>query len=351
MSNMPKYEALAQELKNEIENGTYPVGGKLPIEMDLVSKYKVSRHTVRQALAKLENIGLIESRQGSGTFVKNNDNIRQQSKIIVVMIRYIEEYIFIPILKGIEEELSKKGYSILISPTKNRIDEERKILIECMNRQVDGIIAEGVRSARPNPNLDLYKQLSDKKIPIVFIDNYYDGMSEQICVGMDDYAGGQELVEYLYQKGRRKITGIFKEESKAGQQRYLAFAQTLIKYEIFPKDEDIIWYDTEIERELFTEKMIDRLCEYDGVICYNDIIAVDLINLLRKHGKHVPRDIAVVSFDNSIYSEISSIKITSLDHPKEKMGEVAAKKVINMIEGRIEKSIIFPWKLIEKESC
>lgn len=350
MSNIPKYEALAQELKSEIENGIYPVGGKLPIEMELVAKYKVSRHTVRQALAKLENMGLIESRQGSGTFVKNNDDIRQPSKLIVVMLRYIDEHIFIPILRGIEEELSKKGYSILISPTKNRIDEERKVLVECMTRQVDGIIAEGVRSARLNPNLDLYKQLSDRKIPIVFIDSYYDGMSEQICVGMDDYAGSKQLVDYLYQKGKRKITGVFKEETKAGQQRYLGFAQSLIKYGILPKDENIIWYDTENASDLFSEKIITRLDEYDAIICYNDDIAFKLIESLKKYGKDVPKDVAVVSFDNSIYSEMSSVKITSLNHPKEKMGEIAAKKLINMIEGKLEESIILPWQLIEKES-
>ena len=65
----PIYVEVAEELRRRIETGTYPVGGRLPTETALTDEFHVSRSTVRLALASLEDAGLIDRRQGSGTRV------------------------------------------------------------------------------------------------------------------------------------------------------------------------------------------------------------------------------------------------------------------------------------------
>jgi GntR family transcriptional regulator len=65
----PLYARLVQILKREIVSGVYPVGSNLPTEERLCRRFKVSRHTVREALRHLRGAGLVASRRGAGTTV------------------------------------------------------------------------------------------------------------------------------------------------------------------------------------------------------------------------------------------------------------------------------------------
>src|SRR3954471_21207098 len=64
-----KYRRIADDLRSGIAGGEYVPGGALPGENDLMSRYKVARMTVRQALAELQREGLAVARRGSGVYV------------------------------------------------------------------------------------------------------------------------------------------------------------------------------------------------------------------------------------------------------------------------------------------
>jgi DNA-binding GntR family transcriptional regulator len=68
-SGTPRYQRLAEDLLARLRRGEFPVGGMLPTEVALAAEYSVSRHTVREALRMLEELGLVERLQGSGTSV------------------------------------------------------------------------------------------------------------------------------------------------------------------------------------------------------------------------------------------------------------------------------------------
>lgn len=63
----PKYQAIASELKAQIQAGKYQDTNMLPTEFSLIDEFQVSRQTIRQALAILEQDGYIEKRRGSGS--------------------------------------------------------------------------------------------------------------------------------------------------------------------------------------------------------------------------------------------------------------------------------------------
>ncbi len=67
----PRYKQLAEQLIAEIKSGRLRVGAAFPGELDLVQRFKISRHTVREALRMLEELGLIERRRGVGTIVRS----------------------------------------------------------------------------------------------------------------------------------------------------------------------------------------------------------------------------------------------------------------------------------------
>jgi DNA-binding GntR family transcriptional regulator len=65
----PRYAILREELQGRIQDGTYRVGDLLPTELELQEEFGLSRHTVREALRQLIDMGLVRRRQGSGTQV------------------------------------------------------------------------------------------------------------------------------------------------------------------------------------------------------------------------------------------------------------------------------------------
>ncbi len=68
-SHSPLYKQLMRKLRADIANGVYPVHSRIPSEQELCETYKVSRVTVRKALAELTQEGLLNRQQGKGTFV------------------------------------------------------------------------------------------------------------------------------------------------------------------------------------------------------------------------------------------------------------------------------------------
>ena len=156
MKEKAKYIHLFEELKRRILQGEYQNGQRLPGENEMAGEFSMSRQTVRQALSLLEQEGFIQRRQGSGTYVRRVERRRERSWNVGVMATYISEYIFPSILRGIEGELSEEGFFPLLSATKNRVDNERRILEDYMEKRVDGLIVEGTKIALPNPNLHLY---------------------------------------------------------------------------------------------------------------------------------------------------------------------------------------------------
>lgn len=355
MKSGAKYQILFETLKEGIQQGKYGGGEKLPGETELAQTYGFSRQTVRQALSLLEQEGLIQRRQGSGTYVKELAVRKKRSWNVGVMATYISEYIFPPVLRGIEEELSANGFFPMISATKNRVDNERQILEGYLDKQIDGLIVEGTKSALPNPNLALYEKLRERGIPVVFFNGYYPALENTVSVTMNDKRGGQEAVNYLASRGHKKIGAIFKGDDMQGTQRYAGYLAGMLENNLLLRDEWVLWYNSESKDQIFAteegkELVLKALADCTAVICYNDEIAAKLVHALLEKGISIPGQKAVLSFDNSLISEISPVRITSLDHPKEQLGACAARKLVTLMNGGEAKSVQLDWGFSEKDS-
>lgn len=76
----PKYQRIADALRAAVRAGEYAAGERMPAETDLVEQYEVSLPTIRQALGVLRAEGLIESRHGIGTFVRDARRLQRRSR-------------------------------------------------------------------------------------------------------------------------------------------------------------------------------------------------------------------------------------------------------------------------------
>ena len=350
-----KYQMVADALRTGILDGTYQK--TLPTELALCDRFQVSRQTVRQALSLLESERLIDRRQGSGSHIRERkEPVPHRRLSIAVVTTYISDYIFPSILREIEAVCSENNSAPLLFATQNQFDNERKILQTLLGmEQLDGVLVEGTKTGLPNPNIALYRQLMDKGIPLVFMHGNYEQLPDTLSVLDDNVAGGRMLVEYLYRKGHRKIAGIFKYDDLQGRQRFVGYLDAMQELGLSLADKDILWYSTDQKdsflRDGFSVTWTDELLSRStALICYNDEIASRVVSYLTKKGISIPGDVAVVSFDNSQYSEMSIPRITSLSHERHNVGRLAAELLFRHLRGEPCSSQLAPWVLMEKES-
>ena len=352
----PKYQIVADALRAGILDGTWQK--TLPTEQALCTRFQVSRQTVRQALSLLESECLIDRRQGSGSHIREQreSSAPRRRLAIAVITTYISDYIFPSILREIESVCSENDSAPLLFATQNQFANERKILNTLLGlEQLDGVLVEGTKTGLPNPNIRLYQKLMDRGIPLVFMHGNYEQLPGTLSVLDDNIGGGRMLVEYLYNKGHRRIAGIFKYDDLQGRQRFIGYLDAMQEFGLSPEDKNILWYSTD-QKERFLRDGTDdtRAGEFfsscSAVVCYNDEIASRVVSYLSRTGISIPGDIAVVSFDNSQYSELSIPRITSLTHEPYNVGRMAAELLFSHIRGESCSSKLAPWTLIEKES-
>lgn len=350
-----KYRMIADQLRINIETGLYEGRATLPTEHALMREFQVSRQTIRQALALLEVDGFIKKRQGSGSHILPHTAAPVHRRTIAIVTTYITDYIFPSILREAENVLSANGCTPSLFATQNKISNERRILKTLLEMNIDGLLIEGTKSALPNPNLDLYQQLLDKGIPLIFIHGNYSNFPGTHFVLNDNFGGGKMLVEHLYAKGYRNIAGIFKNDDIQGHQRYAGYAAALRDFCLTVEDDHVFWYDTDQKECILSDEGRLAAVEYtlkgcDAVVCYNDEIALQLVRFLLKKRVRIPEDLAIVSFDNSRLSEMSPVPITSLSHDNYNIGKIAAEKLVSLLRGDPCQSEFVPWTLVERTS-
>lgn len=340
-----KYAELAGKLREDIRTGKYTTGQKLPSENKLTALTGYSRQTVRQAMGVLKDEGYVTKSQGSGTYVCSLVPKHKATRNIAVITTYIQEYIFPNILHGIDDVLSMSGYSYMLSATRNQVGNERRILTELLQKPIDGLIVEGTKTAIPNPNLDLYGRFFEQGLPIVFMHNYYPDLKNPLYVVADDRAGGRIACELLLQKGHRRIAGIFKSDDMQGHRRYIGYVDALYGAGLSVEDANVIWYTTETRDRILEIYATEALRGCTAVVCYNDEVALQVINTMQANGLFIPEDMEIASFDNSSVAQLSATPFLSLISPKENLGRLAAEKLLNCISGEAETSTVLPWSL------
>lgn len=352
-----KYQAVADALRAHIQAGKYAGATVLPSEFAIAQEYQVSRQTVRQALSLLARDGLIETKRGSGSHILRAAAPAACHHTIAVIVTYIGDYVFPSILREIEDVLSRQECTSSIFATQNRVSNERKILTRLLEQPVDGILVEATKSALPNPNLDLYRQLTGKNIPLVFIHGYYSDLPESHFVLDANYDGGLMLSRYLADQGYTRIGGVFKSDDIQGHGRYAGYAAGLRERGLALKDQNVFWFNTETKNTMLNgddspiRTFFDNVLEnVDSFVCYNDEIAYFFEQQLQKRGVSIPEDVALVSFDNSNYSGLAPVPITSLSHGTENTGRTAAQMILRLLRGEYCQSVQVPWEMIERQS-
>lgn len=330
-----KYSQLIQFIKDEVASGKLKKGDRIYTEGELCKAFNISRQTVRQAVSLLIKEGLLESRQGSGTYVVRTFAPQTSSLSIGVISSNMDEYIFPAQVNGIEHTLSKNGYSLQLILTHDKFELEAKTLKSFIDKGVDGLLFEPSKSALPSLNLHYYQKLQQLHVPMIMI-NANNTQLDIPYIGLDDRKGGYIAAEHLTSMGHKTIAGIFKLDDYQGHLRYSGFMEMMQESGLIQNEKSVLWYSTETYNALFSgiqdAHVVESLKGCTAVFCYNDQVACLLIQLLRRNGIDVPNDISIIGYDDSNLATINTPNLTTIKHPGYDLGVMAAKQLLQLIQ-------------------
>lgn len=326
-----KYSALADWLREQIASGRFASGDRLPTEQEFGRRFGLSRDTVRKGLAAMEKEGLIYKVRGSGTFVREAAQTPQasNSRHVGVMMNDVDNYIFPTIVRGISGVLDEAGYTLSIQITSNQISKERAILEDFASGDYAGLIIEPTRAALPPVNYDMYEMLSQIK-PAVLIHAKIPTLP-MTSVTMGDERAGYKLTSWLLSQGLRNVCIFCKFDEQTGTQRYLGYAHAYQDAGLPIPDGNIFWVPGDRLLEPFDEPVLPHVLEAitccEAVICHDDRLALKVRRFMSAHG--IPAKL-VCGFDSSDLAR--EYHIPSASHPKEKLGEEAARRLLEKIK-------------------
>ena len=172
------------------------------------------------------------------------------------------------------------------------------------------------------------KLKSKASIPIIFLD-FYDKDLAQDAVVADNFYGMYLMTEYMFSKGVDELGFVGSIYATSSiMDRYLGFVKSML---LHGKNIEKKWVvedrDNLGQMKIELPKTLPR-----GFVCNCDLAASMLIEKLNERGLKVPRDIAVVGFDNYLYPGLADLKITSYEVNTRAMAKVAVEKVLKQIK-------------------
>lgn len=176
-SSQAKHERLRDHFISELRVGRLKPGQAIPTEQSLMETLGVARATIRQAMASLENDGLIRRVQGKGTFVE--DDVRRKLKrgqdIFALVVPETREGFYPSLLHGFETAASGIDYQTIISNTDNDVERQGNVVLQLIDKEVGGV-AINTSDIRPTPAFQI-RQLQKHGIPVVFCHRGVEGVS------------------------------------------------------------------------------------------------------------------------------------------------------------------------------
>lgn len=187
----------------------------------------------------------------------------------------------------------------------------------------------------------------------VFMLNGFLNLPNVYGVLSDERAGVEDCVRLLAARGRRHIAFFVDRPTPSSVLKTQGFKNGMAALGVPERD---LWIYDGVDGSLDggADTLRRALAEHpdlDGLICSLDIIACGALRALRESGVAVPQDVAVIGIDNSVYAEICTPRLTSLDNMILDSGVTIAHKLIDCLEGRTsnQRTLLYT-AIVERES-
>lgn len=330
-----KFRLVASFLRQQIVEGRYPVGMRLPTEQELAKTHKVGINTVRRAINSLVDEGIVRRRQGSGTFVAAVPPAEggvKRARFVGVLVPSTA-YLFPRIIQGIERVMTAAGVRVILSSSEYNLQLEEEQLGHLLEAGVDGLLMV--------PNLHLMEdpqghvdRLRNLPVPYVLVerrppDPAPDDATAYVCT--NHVGGAYGAVRNLAALGHERIGYLGRLRTATADMVTEGFRQAT-------RDLGLPHIPAaEVREETWSPEGLaayTQSCKDNGitaVFCHGDRDAAGLLPHLRRLGLAVPDDMAVITYDDEV-ADLGEVPLTAVSPPKEEVGSLAAELLLSRIE-------------------
>lgn len=363
------YQDLTSTLLEDIRQGTFPLGSKLPSQAELVDKYGVSVTTVRLALANLQRRGIIRKEHGRGSYVslQSGDNHRSETLRNVGLI--FEK-------TGRPEDAPAESETVLAFHRVVTRSGKRLVTMETSFDQhagwgelvsaFDGMPLDGVCVFLHEP-ADAADRIGvlGREFPssVVMFPGPSLGAMPVDCIDVDVRAGVEQLMSNLIQLGHRRVAyvGSHIEACLSGDPnvtagRWQAYRDAMEEIGAGVDRSLVVEVPYGKEPDLSVADQIIEMLRGDNpvtaIVAVNDWMARSLMNLLWQKGVQIPRDVSLAGFDDLSYARELVPGLTTVAFPFEKMAE----RAVDLLENRFAhpdvplQQVTLPTRLVLRDT-
>ncbi len=249
-----------------------------------------------------------------------------RSRIIGLVVAYLENQFYPVALEHLSNALQALGYHILIFTAPNSKDGVATVMQDLMDYQVDGIIAASVSISS-----DLASRAQSLGIPVVLFNRGQDGV-DFTNVTSDNIRGGQKIARFLLAGDHRRIAHIAGwQGSSTGRDRQTGFLTTLDEAGVEP----VVVVDGMYKREIAiecTRNILEAGKRPDAIFVGNDHMAFGVLDALRDLGIRPAEDISIVGYDDVPLASWGAYDLTTVRQPVNRMVQAAVDTLLARIE-------------------
>lgn len=276
--------------------------------------------------------------------------LRQQTKMIGVIVPDIVTHFYSSIISGIEQVAEQHGYFIVIASSNESLKKEIESVENLLKSRVEGFI---VCISQETNRFEHFERLVKNEIPLVFFDRICESIEVPAVI-----ANGQDatkkITQHFYQNGCRRIAYVSgPEHLNISQNRKVGYLNGLKECGLDYDENLLIHCNLSIkDAQLATQKLLQLENKPDAIFGVNDTIAFAAMIEVKKQGFKIPDDISLAGFTDEFHSTVVDPPLTSVTHPTFQMGEEAANLFFESLEKgkNLNKKIILPIDLVVRES-
>ncbi len=255
----------------------------------------------------------------------------QRTKTIGIIIPEIVHHFFATVISGIEQIANENGYTVIVCLSNESFTKEVINMEMLANGSIDGFIISLSKETQFKGDFHHITEVMNQGMPVVMFDRI---TNEIYCdkVIIDDKHAAYDAMQMLIDKGKKKIALVTTEDYvSVGKLRTDGYTKALLDNDLVFDNKLIIKIEDIENCEVKIGKLIEDRA-IDAILAVNELFAVTIIKMASKKGLKVPEDLSVIAFTDGIISQYSTPTITTVSQNGIKMGQKAAKMLIERIE-------------------
>lgn len=276
--------------------------------------------------------------------------LRQQTKMIGVIVPDIVTYFYSSIISGIEEIAKEHGYFIVISSSNESYQKESESIENLLRSRVEGLI---VCLSQETNDISHFEFLIQNEVPLVFFDRVPANLHVP-TVTVDGVNAVKNIVRHFSENGCRRIAYISGPEYLSiTRNRKKGFREGLEKCGLNYDPSLLVTCNlSATDAANATIKLLSLPERPDAIFGINDTVAFAAMKEIKNHGLKIPDDIALVGFTDEFHSTVVEPTLTSVTHPTKEMGKEAARLFFECIEKgkNFNEQVVLQTEMVVRDS-